>query len=187
LQQEFVALVDRHLQAIAARHLGRELTSAELQGFFRRSSPLRFVKDEVLYGQGEAADTAMLLLEGALTVEVQREDGSASRTIGAIVPGEIFGELGLFGVGRGHTRSATVRASSDGRCLLLLPEIFSLQPADASVIAVQAKLIDDIARRIQSTDQAVDQVWAEREAARAGPRPPASWRARLRELLWGSA
>jgi len=105
--------------------------------------------------QGEQATNAMLLVSGRLEVSIQTD--SSVKHIGVIHPGEIFGEQGLF-----HSkgkRNATVLANRPSQCLTLTPDIMRLSHDNEAIGALERHLIATMARRIRSTNKAIQLVW----------------------------
>ena len=68
-------------------------------------SPIQAKTGEVVIEQGEEADAVVLLKQGRLVIELKNED-EMPRQIATVEPGEILGEMGLFGDNR---YSASVR------------------------------------------------------------------------------
>ena len=62
-------------------------------------TPVQAETGETVIKQGEKADAVVLLKHGLLVVELKTE-GEAPRQIATIKPGEILGEMGLFGDNR---------------------------------------------------------------------------------------
>jgi predicted acylesterase/phospholipase RssA/CRP-like cAMP-binding protein len=69
---------------------------------------LRLHAGEVVFREGDVADSACFVLRGRLRASVTGDDGS--RVIGEVAPGQPVGELGLLA---GVPRTATVRAVRD--------------------------------------------------------------------------
>ena len=59
-------------------------------------SPIQAETGETVIDQGGEADAVVLLTHGTLVVELKTE-GEAPRKIATVEPGEILGEMGLFG------------------------------------------------------------------------------------------
>ena len=68
-------------------------------------SPIQAKTGEIVIEQGEEADSVVQLKQGRLVVELKNED-EMPRQIATVEPGEILGEMGLFGDNR---YSASVR------------------------------------------------------------------------------
>ena len=84
-------------------------------------SPIQAETGETVIEQGGEADAVVLLKHGTLVVELKTE-GEAPRQIATVEPGEILGEMGLFGDNR---YSASVRVK-EGPAELLFFDSASL-------------------------------------------------------------
>ncbi len=62
---------------------------------------IRVLPDQYVFNQGEAGDSAFLVLSGTLNAEIN------GKTVGKIEEGEIFGELSLI---LGQNRKASIKA-----------------------------------------------------------------------------
>jgi CRP/FNR family cyclic AMP-dependent transcriptional regulator len=71
-----------------------------------------FKAGDPVINEGDAGETAFYILDGS--VEVSIGLGNKERTVGTLKAGEVFGEMSLIVPG---PRSATVRASTDVKCL----------------------------------------------------------------------
>jgi CRP-like cAMP-binding protein len=78
-----------------------------------------FKAGETIIAEGDEGDTAFFIVTGSVEVLIGRGDNA--RTIGALNPGEVFGEMCLIEPG---PRSATVRAANDVECLATSYEEF---------------------------------------------------------------
>ena len=84
-------------------------------------SPIQAETGDTVIEQGGEADAVVLLKRGSLTVELKTE-GEAPRQIATVEPGEILGEMGLFGDNR---YSASIRVK-EGPAELLFFDSASL-------------------------------------------------------------
>ena len=84
-------------------------------------SPIQVETGETVIEQGGEADAVVLLKHGTLVVELKTE-GEAPRRIATVEPGEILGEMGLFGDNR---YSASIRVK-EGPAELLFFDSASL-------------------------------------------------------------
>ena len=84
-------------------------------------SPIQVETGETVIEQGGEADAVVLLKHGTLVVELKTE-GEAPRQIATVGPGEILGEMGLFGDNR---YSASIRVK-EGPAELLFFDSASL-------------------------------------------------------------
>jgi CRP-like cAMP-binding protein len=110
-----------------------------------------------VFEQGSKADIALLLTSGMLSVQV--ESGGESRMVGQVHPGEIVGEQALFS--RGGARSATVRASQDSQALIIDWSLLESASDNPAMIAIERHLLGTMARRIRSTNTAIQKLWKE--------------------------
>ena len=79
----------------------------------------RYAAGEVVFREGETGDRLFVLVEGTMSVYVER-DGRIV-TYSRIQPGECFGEFALL---EGAPRSATIAAETAARCLTLSKDDF---------------------------------------------------------------
>ena len=68
---------------------------------------------QTILAEGEAGDTAFLIVSGS--VEVSVGEGAKAKTVGTLKAGDVFGEMSLIEPG---PRSATVKAVTDTECLV---------------------------------------------------------------------
>jgi CRP-like cAMP-binding protein/di/tricarboxylate transporter len=89
-----------------------------------------------VFRQGDPGDSLYIVAEGALGVFVTAPDGRSPLRIGALAPGDLFGEMALF---TGEPRSATIRAERASTILKLPRERFlvlvSREPSMSLTIA----------------------------------------------------
>ncbi len=138
--------------------------------------PVNFSVGATVFEQGKTSDVALLLIEGRLEVEV--ESSGKVRQVGQIRPGEIVGEQALFS--RGGERSATVRAGSPSKCLLLSNETMERAHSNPAIVAIERHLLATLARRIRRTNQEIQKVWKE-----AGDMAPPDGKRRFADRLRG--
>lgn len=149
-----------------ARRLADWLTSSEqrtlpatsyglaLSLFAEESATMRFASDDVriawfpprtaIVEQGEPATSLCLILSGC--VDVIEEVEGAHRRLRQLGEGDFFGELGIS---RGHTRSATVVATSNVTCLVLSPDAPSRFAGRGSSAHSEATLAGAAERRTE--------------------------------------
>ena len=82
--------------------------------------PARYTFGDLIVREGEAADALYVLVAGRARV-VKTGAGGEELSLGALRPGELFGEMGMLERGK---RTATVRASSDVEVLRLDAPVF---------------------------------------------------------------
>lgn len=91
------------------RELGSSIKSADFLAYLERKD---IADSQVLYRQGEPADTVDLVVAGKLTIDIAEDDGGSVH-MRRIETQTVVGEMGFF---RQSVRSATV--SSDGQATL---------------------------------------------------------------------
>ena len=98
---------------------------------------------EVLFEAGDAADSAYVIMEGA--VEIVAETGAGAVVEGVLGPNELFGELAVL---TGSPRSATIRAKSRLVALRITGEMFLRLLAENPEVSldVMRKLSDKLVR-----------------------------------------
>jgi len=69
-----------------------------------------FEPGQLVFDDGDAAETVYLLRSGAVEIRIGTQSGSP-RTLGNIKPGEIFGEMALL-EDRSHRAAAVIREKS---------------------------------------------------------------------------
>lgn len=95
------------------------------------SESLTYEDGEVLFHRGDPADSAYVIMEGAVDVLSDIDDGAVVAT--TLRANELFGELGVI---TNETRSATLRASGTLQALRISEEIFLKLLADNAEVAL---------------------------------------------------
>jgi small-conductance mechanosensitive channel len=108
-----------------------------------------FPADTEIVGEGDAGASLYIVLTGALDV-YRTEDCGTPRTIGRLLPGDVFGEMSLL---TGAPRSATVTAASPVTLVEISKE--ALDPIFRSQPALIEKLSEVEAVRILANRHAV--------------------------------
>src|SRR5262245_208698 len=110
--------------------------------------PVELPSGREVFRQGDAGDSLFIVARGALGVFITSADGRSVLRVGALAPGDLFGEMALF---TGEPRSATVRAEQATTVLELPRERFlalvSREPTIA--LAIGATL----SRRLRSANE----------------------------------
>ena len=92
------------------------LSAPELDKIARVAVPRRYAAGSIVLREGDPGDTCYILQRGRARVTRQHADGRTI-TLTNLGPGEIFGELAMFG---GEVRSATVEALDDMQAVAIL-------------------------------------------------------------------
>ena len=95
------------------------------------SESLTFEDGEVLFHRGDSADCAYVIMEGAVDVLSDTDDGIVVAT--TLHANELFGELGVIA---NEARSATLRARGTLQALRISDEMFLKLLADNSDVAL---------------------------------------------------
>ena len=72
--------------------------------------PEIFVRDQRIFGEGDAADCAYFIDHGSVRIELEREELDSDSVLGFVGAGELLGELGLLD---GNPRSASAYAEEE--------------------------------------------------------------------------
>jgi CRP/FNR family transcriptional regulator, cyclic AMP receptor protein len=123
-----------------------ELSPTELERISRVAVPRRYPAGSVILREGDPGDTCYVLRSGRVRVVRQHADGRAI-TLTNLGPGEIFGELAMFG---GDVRSATIEALDDVQALAILAGDLKRLLNEHPEIAV--KLLGALAERLRETN-----------------------------------
>ena len=107
------------------------LSDEELQRLMDMAEPVSLRAGDVLMRQGEAGDSAYVVIEGEL--EVQKQAGQSLIKIDVRNPGDVVGEMALLSRA---SRNATVVAKTDGETLRIPPEAFESLLASSSTAAM---------------------------------------------------
>lgn len=106
----------RTADVLRAVPLFSTLSGPELEKIARVAVPRRYEAGSIVLREGDPGDTCYVLQRGRARVTRQHADGRTI-TLTNLGPGEIFGELAMFG---GEVRSATVEALDDVQAVAIL-------------------------------------------------------------------
>lgn len=109
---------------------------------------VRFNAGNTILSQGEAGDTAFLIVAGSVEVSVGK--GAKAKSLGTLNAGDVFGEMSLIEPG---PRSATVRAVTDVECFVTSYDEFISSAQDDPERAVQ--LMRTLVRRLRQTNERI--------------------------------
>jgi CRP-like cAMP-binding protein len=169
-------------ETLSRLYLFREVPVSALQELCVLAPPVQFQAGSNVFAQGDAADTALLVVEGCLVASVEGRDGQ--KIVGDSRAGEIVGETGLFA--RDMLRSASVMAAEDSRCLLVDRNLLRNAGDNPALAALERHLLGTMARRIRRTNQTMQMVWKEKaptEQTSTEAVPPSEEGATLRGKL----
>jgi CRP/FNR family transcriptional regulator, cyclic AMP receptor protein len=126
--------------------LFNELTEHDLERIARVAVPRTYPAGTIILREGDPGDTCYVLRSGLARVTRQHADGR-SITLTNLGPGEIFGELAMFG---GEVRSATVEAVDEVRAVALLAADLKRLLSEHPEIAV--KLLGALSGRLREAN-----------------------------------
>jgi CRP/FNR family cyclic AMP-dependent transcriptional regulator len=129
------------------------LTADDRRRLTERCVERRFEKGQIVYFEGQVADSMLVLTAGHLKVSTFSADGN-ELVIATIAPGETIGELGVLST---EPRSATVTSTAASRALVLsrsvVMELIERQPALA--VAMLQRLADMVRATTESASDLV--------------------------------
>src|SRR3954452_371034 len=137
-----------------ARLLGRvplfaDLSERDLAELAQVAVPRSYEPGQAVFREGDTGDTCYIVREGCMRVTRRHSDGRVI-TLAELRPGEMFGELAMFG---GETRSASVEALEPTRALAILAgdlrRIIVAQP-DLAV-----KMLEALANRLRDANERI--------------------------------
>lgn len=171
------------LSELSRLYIFRSTDAASLSALVEQGRVLAIRTGDVLFRVGEAADTALLVVTGRLSVELP--SGETTHTLGDVRAGEITGETALLS--HNGQRGATVVALQDSVALELTPELMLELAGSPAVIALENHLLGTMARRIREINLNIKKATREDpEAEAATPAAPTSLLGRLRSFFGGA-
>jgi CRP/FNR family transcriptional regulator, cyclic AMP receptor protein len=126
-----------------------ELSGEELEKVARVAVPRSYPAGSIILREGDAGDTCYILRSGGARVVRQHADGRAI-TLTNLGPGEIFGELAMFG---GETRSASIEVLEPMRALAILAADLRRLILRHPDIAV--KMLEGLAHRLRAANERI--------------------------------
>jgi CRP-like cAMP-binding protein len=121
------------------------------------SDRVTFATEEPLFHQGDASDSAFVILDGVADVRLQTKDGAL--TVAQLGKSAIVGEMGIL---TGAARSATVVATTDLVALRIRKDVFYDMIREFPAMAIS--VMRDLAHRLERTNLRL----AETASRRAG-------------------
>jgi CRP/FNR family cyclic AMP-dependent transcriptional regulator len=137
-----------------ARLLGRvplfsDLSERDLRELAQVAVPRTYETGQAIFREGDTGDTCFVVREGAVRVTRRHSDGRVI-TLAELRPGEMFGELAMFG---GETRSASVEALEPTRALAILAGDLRRIIVQHPDIAV--KMLEALADRLREANERI--------------------------------
>src|SRR3954466_14192023 len=137
-----------------ARLLGRvplfaDLSERDLVELAQVAVPRSYEPGQAVFREGDTGDTCYIVREGSVRVMRRHSDGRII-TLAELRPGEMFGELAMFG---GETRSASVEALERTRALAILAGDMRRIMLQHPEIAV--KMLEGLADRLRGANERI--------------------------------
>src|SRR5438270_5854572 len=126
-----------------------DLAAEDLEELAQVAVPRSYAEGEVVFREGDSGDTCYLIRSGSVRVTRRHSDGRVI-TLAELRPGDIFGELAMFG---GETRSATVEALADTRAVAILASDLRRILLRHPDIAV--KMLEGLANRLRQANERI--------------------------------
>ena len=136
----------RTAELLRAVPLFSGLSGAELDKVARVAVPRRYEPGSIVLREGDPGDTCYVIQRGRVRVTRQHADGRTI-TLTNLGPGEIFGELAMFG---GEVRSATVEALDEVQAVGILAADLKRLLSDHPEIAV--KLLSALGEKLREAN-----------------------------------
>ena len=136
----------RTAELLRAVPLFSGLSGAELDKVSRVAVPRRYEPGSIVLREGDPGDTCYVIQRGRVRVTRQHADGRTI-TLTNLGPGEIFGELAMFG---GEVRSATVEALDEVQAVGILAGDLKRLLNDHPEIAV--KLLSALGEKLREAN-----------------------------------
>ena len=111
-----MATREETVQLLERVPLFADLSPEELARLAEVAVPRSYAAGQVIFREGDSGDTCYVLRTGSARVTRSHSDGRAI-TLAELRPGDIFGELAMFG---GETRSATIETNEGASAVALL-------------------------------------------------------------------
>jgi CRP/FNR family cyclic AMP-dependent transcriptional regulator len=151
--------VSRRLDVAFLRQvvLFKDIDESTLRALWPRLRERRLRKGEILFRTGDPGDELFLIYSGSIVVS-KPVTGRVEQVLRRMEPGEVFGEMSLFG--DEQTRSATIQADTDVTLLGLhrdnLNQFIESNPRDAAKFFLE--MIRVSFKRLRDTSDLVAEV-----------------------------
>ncbi len=138
-------------ELLARVPLFADLSHEEVERLAAVAVPRSYVSGEVIFREGDTGATCFVLHTGSARVTRSHHDGRAI-TLAELRPGDMFGDLAMFG---GETRSATVEAVEHSTAVALLAgDLRRLLRSDSDIAF---KMLSAVADRVRTANDRMSQ------------------------------
>ncbi|GAC1316896.1 MAG: Crp/Fnr family transcriptional regulator [Thermoleophilaceae bacterium] len=128
-----------------------DLSPDDIDRLAQVAVPRRYEAGEIVFREGDGGDTCYVIREGSARVTRRHSDGRQI-TLAELGPGDIFGELAMFG---GETRSATIELLTPTAAVAILAgdlrRLLSLHPD------IAVKMLAGLADRLRAANERLSQ------------------------------
>jgi CRP/FNR family cyclic AMP-dependent transcriptional regulator len=139
--------VEDTARLLARVPLFADLSERDLEQLAQVALPRTYEPGQAIFREGDTGDTCYVVREGCVRVTRRHSDGRVI-TLAEVRPGEMFGELAMFG---DETRSASVEALEPTRALAILSGDLRRIIAHHPDIAV--KMLEALANRLRDANE----------------------------------
>src|SRR5256714_1894747 len=140
---------DETVRLLSRVPLFADLEPEDLEPLAQVAVPRSYQAGEVVFREGDSGDTCYVVRSGSVRVTRRHSDGRVI-TLAELRPGDIFGELAMFG---GETRSASVEALSATRALAILASDMRRTMLRHPQIAV--KMLEGLANALREANERI--------------------------------
>ncbi len=128
------------------------LSDPERRQILAAARPRRFARGEIVFHEGDLADSLHLVSKGRLAVRSSTPNGDVA-TLNLLSPGSFFGELALLRDKRSRRRSATVVALEPAETLSLSSGTFQRlcethPPVEQLLTSLLARRVEELSERL---------------------------------------
>ena len=138
--------IETEVQSLRQVSMFREIDPAKLKLLAFTSERAVFQAEEILFHQGDAADSAYIIVAGEVAIDVESPGGGSTR-VAKLGKDQIVGEIGILA---DVPRTATVTATSPTTTLKISKELFFRMVSDFPTMAVEVMRV--LAHRMETTN-----------------------------------
>ena len=138
--------LNEEVEMLRRIQLFAKVEPAKLKLLAFTSERAMFKADEILFHQGDAADSAYIIVAGEVAIDVESPGGGSTR-VAKLGKDQIVGEIGILA---DVPRTATVTATTPTTTLKISKELFFRMVSDFPTMAVEVMRV--LAHRMETTN-----------------------------------
>ena len=138
--------LNEEVEMLRRIQLFAKVEPAKLKLLAFTSERAMFKADEILFHQGDAADSAYIIVAGEVAIDVESPGGGSTR-VAKLGKDQIVGEIGILA---DVPRTATVTATAPTTTLKISKELFFRMVSDFPTMAVEVMRV--LAHRMETTN-----------------------------------